>query len=454
MKEQTKSLKTEFIFLIISSLSIFLMIFLMPVNRVPDEANHARMAWQIVFPESQNSFKWMSEIDDGDRIEKNEYKELFLKKINLSNEKFKLNFKIKNLTHLPQLIGMLIGSAVYPSVGVIFLFGRIFNSLLYIIAIFFIIKNLVVGKKALCFISLLPIMIQQAASLSYDNMNFIAISFFFLVFTQLLQEKIISKQLLQKIVFSVIILAVTKTNNIILFLLLFSVGFMLPKSYTKVNKWLNKVYLFIHNHKKELYIFTILLVLLVATIVLHFKGGIINLIQVMLNTLFNNNMNGHLNTILTVGMFGYIGNFSIQFPLWIIFIDIIVLFILMYDNPNNLTVNHLSGKSSLIMVILQICMIIAGMYYSWTPIVMGNEALISVGAQGRYFTPFFIFFVPFLISYRDKANFTIDSKTSQKLLAGISCFNLLVMFYLIIIFYWIPFHQGDWLLKLRELVMF
>ena len=53
--------------------------------------------------------------------------------------------------------------------------GRIFNALAYIIGVFCLIKYFKYGKLALFFISLQPIMVQQASSLSYDVMNYLEI---------------------------------------------------------------------------------------------------------------------------------------------------------------------------------------------------------------------------------------------------------------------------------------
>ena len=56
----------------------------------------------------------------------------------------------------------------------------------------------------------------------------------------------------------------------------------------------------------------VLLVLLLAIFaVLYYlmrdNGGVIHYIRVLLNTLLKQYMNGDLNTILTIGMFGYFG---------------------------------------------------------------------------------------------------------------------------------------------------
>ncbi len=67
------------------------------------------------------------------------------------------------------------------------------------------------------------------------------------------------------------------------------------------------------------------LVLLVSYLFLHNRGGVVHFVKVMINSLFINNRNDHLNGILTVGIFGYFGWFVTQLPLWLIFIDIFIL---------------------------------------------------------------------------------------------------------------------------------
>ena len=70
---------------------------------------------------------------------------------------------------------MTLGSLIKPTVGMIIYMGRIFNALAYIIGVFCLIKYFKYGKLALFFISLQPIMVQQASSLSYDVMNYLEI---------------------------------------------------------------------------------------------------------------------------------------------------------------------------------------------------------------------------------------------------------------------------------------
>ena len=57
--------------------------FVFPINRVPDETNHARMTWETFHKPTDTSFKWMDEIpsNDKDVYKRQELKNGFLKKI-------------------------------------------------------------------------------------------------------------------------------------------------------------------------------------------------------------------------------------------------------------------------------------------------------------------------------------------------------------------------------------
>lgn len=213
-------LKIEYIFLMLSIMFIGIMIFVMPLNRVPDESTHAVNAWRTLYTDQKHSFDWGSAIEQDKKINKEEYKKLFTEKIDLTKEKYDLSFNKGNLQYIPQIIGMQIGKMIYPSIGFIMISGRIMNALFYIVALFFIIRYMKYGKRVLIFTSLLPISIQQAASLSYDVSNFLAISFFFSVTTNLVLHKKLRFVDLLLLFLSIMALYLTKTNNLSLLIIL------------------------------------------------------------------------------------------------------------------------------------------------------------------------------------------------------------------------------------------
>ena len=214
--KRSKTIKIENIFLVLATVFVMTFMVVQPINRVPDETNHARMTWEIFHKPTEKTYKWMENISAEPHVSPKEYKKLFTEKLDLSQEESTLGIKLKTLSFLPQLIGMTLGSFIYPSVGVILMMGRLFNGLAYILGVYFLIKYFKYGKKALFFISLLPIMVQQAASLSYDVMNYLEIMLVIGFFTNIASnKKFTNKNVIQLLVISIGLFA-TKLNNVLL----------------------------------------------------------------------------------------------------------------------------------------------------------------------------------------------------------------------------------------------
>ncbi|MDB1718084.1 hypothetical protein IGJ01_001225 [Enterococcus sp. AZ089] len=423
------------IFLVLATLFIGISVFLMPINRVPDEMNHARMAWNSIFVRTDTSFDWMNSVSADTEINKSEYKQLFTEKIDLSEEKFQPSFELKRIMHIPQVLGMILGSIVYPSIGVMVTLGRLFNAVFYIASMYLIITKTRYGKWSMVLLSLLPIMVQQAGSLSYDAANFVVILGFFAFLSLMIENPQINLKKLFQILLFALALYITKSNNFLFLLLLFPINFILAGKLSpleKVNQHIRKL---IFKYK---YILIVLLLVLGGLVGIKMFGGIQGikeLLLVLVRTLFNNNLNGHLNSILTVGMFGYIGLFSVEIPLWIIFIDVALLAFISALN-SDFEIKKIFGFSSLAIIVIQILAIIAGMYYAWTPLVLGENAIISVGAQGRYFTPFLIFLVPFFISLKDSIKVEMSEKLLRFAIILTLVFNFIVSTGLVLDTYW------------------
>ena len=144
-------------------------------------------------------------------------------------------------------------------------------------------------------------------------------------------------------------------------------------------------------------------------------------------------MNGDLNTILTIGMFGYFGNFTIQLPLWLIFVNIFILFLIFLSSEEYFFTNDFATVSSLLFPI-QVLATVTVMYLQWTPIVLGKGANISVGSQGRYFTPFLILFLPIIANL---GNLKMKQHKLLTITVVTLLFNYLISLYLLIPFYWV-----------------
>lgn len=407
--------------------------FVFPINRVPDEMNHARMTWETIHKPIPQSFKWMNEISSDAHVNPSDYEKVLNQKLDMENEPYQVTLNLKSLSFLPQLIGMTLGSLIKPTVGMIIYMGRFFNALAYIIGIFCLIKYFKYGKLALFFISLQPIMVQQASSLSYDVMNYLEIMLAIGFITNLAYKKTFSnKDGLLLVPISLLLLA-TKPNN---FLLLCLIPFI-PLNFEGIFSFLNTPLRVIKQTiSKFKYVFYLVLLLAIFSVLYYLmrdNGGVIHYIQVLSNTLLKQHMNGDLNTILTIGMFGFFGNFTIQLPLWLIFINVCVLFLVFLSSEEAFFTQDFATVSSILFPI-QVLATVTVMYLQWTPIVLGNGANISVGSQGRYFTPFLILFLPIIANL---GNLKIKQHKLITITVVTLLFNYLISLYLLIPFYWV-----------------
>ena len=406
--------------------------FVFPINRVPDEMNHARMTWETLHRPTENSFKWMDEIPSNDKVKPREYKQLLARKIEMKNEPFRFGISLKTISFIPQLIGMTIGSWISPTVGMIIYMGRIFNALAYILGLYFLIRYFKYGKTALMFISLLPIMVQQASSLSYDVMNYLEVMLALGFITNLAYSKRFTNRNFVQVIGLGVLLLATKPNNILVLGLIPFISFELEGLFTVLNRPFNIVRNIIFRYKYVFYLLLLLTIVFVLQFLMRNEGGLVHYIHVLLNTLVNAKQNGDLNSILTIGIFGFLGNFTLQLPLWLIFVDVAVLFLIFLAEKKDFFSKDFSILAALLFPI-QVIATVTVMYLQWTPIVLGHGASISVGSQGRYFTPFLILFLPLVANL---GNFEITQNKVLKISTITLLVNFLISIFLIIPFYW------------------
>ena len=387
--------------------------FVFPINRVPDETNHARMTWETFHKPTETSFKWMDEIPSNDKVKLAEYKQIFAQKIDMSKEPFQFGVSLKTISFIPQLIGMTIGSCISPTVGMIIYMGRIFNALAYILGIYFLIRYFKYGKTALMFISLLPIMVQQASSLSYDVMNYLEVMLALGFITNLAYSKRFTNRNFIQVIGLAILLLATKPNNILLLGLIPFVPLEFEGFLAFLNRPVQAIKTFISKYKAVFYLLFVVGLVVVLQFLMKNQGGLRHYGEVLRNTLFNPELNDNLNGILSLGMFGYLGNLTLQMPLWFFTKDF--------------------ANASWILFLLEVLAAVTVMYMQWTPVVLGQGANISVGAQGRYFTPFIILLLP-LVANIAKVDLSRQKRLKIATLTLIA--NFLVAMYLILFHYW------------------
>lgn len=438
-------MKVEKLFLFLAVPCIALFMFLVPVTQVPDETTHAILAWNVTHDAAkEDSLQWLahhekqvitnSSPEAPAVLNKKKLNRFYTKKQDFSSAPFRLNLSIKSLGHLPQAIGMLIGRAIYPSYGVIMLAGRIVNALVYIIGMYFVIKVAKYGKLALMFISLLPMMLQQSASLSYDVLNYVSIACFFVFFVNLIKDrKFTNKKFLQFILLTLFLYS-TKINNLLLLPFLAMIDFEF-EGFLEV---LNPAYNFFKKYRWYFVAVVACLGLFGFYIYLKGWGGTQHFIWVMFNTFFLQQENVNLNGLLTIGIFGEFGWLATQLPLWLVFIDIVVL-ILIYLSEY-LPVTKTEGISSALIFPVQVLIIVVGMYFAWTlrsnPDNVGANR-IAYGEQGRYFTPFLIYLAPLFSLCQSKLGLKISQKSIIKLSTIIILINVAVSIAVLWAYYWV-----------------
>ena len=78
---RNKQIKVENLFFILATIFIFSFMFVFPINRVPDEMNHARMTWETVHKPTPQSFKWMDEISSDAHVKPADYEWFLIKNL-------------------------------------------------------------------------------------------------------------------------------------------------------------------------------------------------------------------------------------------------------------------------------------------------------------------------------------------------------------------------------------
>ncbi|WEV60919.1 DUF2142 domain-containing protein [Streptococcaceae bacterium ESL0729] len=449
-----KNVRKDYLILIL--IFGFLSVLIMPAGTPPDEGHHFYIINRVIDKDwtwvgngqsRPDGGQWPGTAEIREQIANHTYyDEYFREKLPASQLEYDFNFHLKDIVYLPQIIGVALAKAFFPSYGMMFFFGRLFNLLTYALGICFCLKYAVYGKRVMFFVALLPIMVQQASSLSYDVFTILAIFNFFTLLTRLsVQRKTVTKKEIIWLICSILLLYVTKRNNILLLGLLAFLPTQLLRS-KKIGGLIDKIFNFIENRKFVTFISAGFLALVGAYVFLRAKGGFMHFVQVMYNSFFRADINSTLNGIMDNGVIGFFSDFTYQLPGWMITFDFMLLALLLFaERAEDGLVEKRFGLASGMVYPLQMLIIVTGMYFEWTSVV-SPDALFSQGAQGRYFTPFLVFFVPFAVYMSKYIKVKIQDKFLDQLLLYTSTINLFTFLILTIQVEWMPNKGADFLL--------
>lgn len=388
-----KNLKIEnkFLILIIIVGSLYCVAF--PVNTTPDEASHAKRAYEI------SNGNLISRIDKGivgNKLDSNLNKALLndnysglIKNFKFKETKKKTMYDFANtslyspISYLPQSLGILFSKIFTNSILVQLYFGRLFNFIVFILLMYCSIKLIPVKKEIILLIGMLPLTIQEAVSLSPDAFT-IAISCFLIAYILNLrnQKDKINKKQIGILLLVSIILSQLKIVYLPICLLLF----LLPtkKFASKKQKYITIITIILISA-----IFGLIWLKISSTYLSSQSASDKQLAYIFGNILGYLGICASTFTIYSrdwlYQAFGMtLGNFTIIIPSWLIFGNIILFII--YCVISNNDKNNVKGKSKFLIafvIIAIVGLIFTSLYLQWTP----YKAKIIDGIQGRYFIP-------------------------------------------------------------------
>ena len=395
-----KKLKRENLFLLLAiPLGIMFLAFLLPLN-APDDYYHYKIALKV------SEFNIVdSEISIPSDIEK----------IESIEEVFNSNYSYNNMdkttagTYHPLLylfsgIGILISKLFNLSPIVGLYLGKMGNLLVFLIAGYYTIKKLPMGKLAMIIYMLSPMFLQQATSFSADAMiNIFSMLFIaYVLYIKYEKKKVTTKDLIV-LVTSYTFIFIGKYAYFLFILLLLLIWKEL-KEYAK-------------NNKKKTLLMVILFMLISFTWMIYTKLPSATTpvkidydrpqtIESKLTHLIKNPLNFipiYIRTLLyntTFYITSFIGsslgglNISVNMLSLIIYIVILVLSIFMDNEKKELKTfdKIISG----IIFFLTFNAILLGLYLGWGVI---TDTIIQ-GVQGRYFIPIMILLILMIIKKR------------------------------------------------------
>ncbi|WP_270251735.1 DUF2142 domain-containing protein [Lactococcus garvieae] len=468
IKLPNKKYKIETLFLSLALVFGLLTVFVQPIFAAPDEFTHFKHAYSIFHDDTDGLFAEVGRLTvpipyegpalnenalnspDSSFVFESAYKDgSFLQKYFVdqvpSQGYLGLNLSFSNLQWLPQAIGILIGSWLHASFGVMIILGRLLNFLVYLFAIYFAIKKAKFGKWLMAAVALLPISIQQAASLSYDVLYYVSVFVCFSLMTNLWtrKEQLTSRHYLY-LGLTALLLFIPKSAVLALGVYFVTLPTRLFGQ-NKLTKIIDNFWTFWAKHKKLALL--AILIFFYALFVYEFRqaGGAIRGFQIMFNTFFRPDFYNNMDSILVSGMIGNFGQMTYRLPAWLVVINFVFLFLLGIKEKE-VKLDRRVAVTSGISFALVIVMTAISMYMSWTLNHLNIAgALISLGNQGRYYTPFLIVLVPIALQLKKYLKFEMSEDVTKKLFVFIGGLNLLYFIVLTVMFYYMPDRGANFL---------
>ena len=418
MRGRGEPLEKQFLFLALVLGSLF--IILLPPGQSPDDITHFRRAYGIsqgvlvpdqvvndkgaigsLIPENTD---FLSRRPDHGTYEM-AAEELFEEKGELSNQPYTSAALYNFICYIPQSIAALIGNIFGISVlGIAYLMD-IFNFIVWVILIYFAIKITPRFKSIFLFVSLFPITLQEATSVSPDALT-IGLSFFLIAYIlYLAYEKKTQMTKKDYVILSLCALVIGFCK--IVYLPLIFLMIVIPKERFGTTK---KKWIFLGVLLGAVIILNLAWLMFSSRYLVEYRTGVnskeqlvgilknpIKYLMVMFRTI---NVNGQLWMSNILGI--TLGAFTFNLPNALFFISFAFSILLFMQRNETIKLKKADRWIFLLVFLMIIALIFTSLYMQWTP--LGNDVI--DGIQGRYFLPIIVL-LPIILNRSNKKNYPV-----------------------------------------------
>ncbi|GAB2025282.1 DUF2142 domain-containing protein [Lactovum odontotermitis] len=288
---------------------------------------------------------------------------------------------LNDISHDVPALGIMIGHALYPSLGSMVITARILNLTFFVLCLYFIIKRLIAYKLLFVFVSLSPTVIQLATSLSYDCYGYVAFALaaaclINTAFHMKNDKKLSFKQAgisILSLAFSSLALYFAKANFLLLYVLIALVVLVV----------LLRILGLRASPQQTAYLGISLLVLggVGSIVVLNSK------LFVFLPKLYMSLLEPYY-TILSSQVLS--GTAVAGLPGWAVLVQFALLILVLLSQHKETLPKWFAWSGMLLFVVN-----LFGVLYSYSQMSKEFPGNIILGPQGRYFTPFILLLAPF-----------------------------------------------------------
>lgn len=409
VRRRRKGVAPEKIFLVITLTFGTLAALLIPPLTMGDEGYHLSYSYNIfsgnhpqVMDETSVRDKELTAIgnNNNDHIDVNFYKKIITDKVNLHSDGVGLSIFTKSggfatidIMHLPSAIGVLAARLIYPSIGVMNLGGRISNLLFFCFAFFFIIKKSRFKWSLILIFTVTNL--QKIPSPSYDVFSYVTFAFFVTNLFELVRipkiKELGRKRILVSIASILFLLLSKKNYSFALFSLL-----GLPMFWNPVMTFLRKRTYYVKALLATVGGALIILFLYLLNQKLHLVQTIKSFINNYMNVEIMGNNAKQLWELVPTNLPGFVNIIFIM----VLFVVIMAEFEIKWSQET-------------------VIVFATAYFINWFGIFLGfyrsNPAMAGLNLQGRYLSPFTVFFIPLIQNIADKIHVKVSDKAIRRL---------------------------------------